>query len=317
MSKFEFQITIPDEFSGKRLDQALSALCPEHSRSRIQAWIKAGEVSVNNLKCKQRDEVNTGDIVNINAEIQSLEKCEAEAIDLDIVYEDEAIIIINKPAGLIVHPGAGNPNHTLVNALLNFDERLESIPRAGIIHRLDKETTGLMVVARTLESHTLLVRQLQERNIKREYQTIVCGQIVAGDTITNKIGRHPVNRVKMAVTNAGKTATTHYRVMKKFQHYTHLHVQLETGRTHQIRVHMAHIKHSIIGDPVYGSHSIKKGVDSSLRTIINNFNRQALHAFALEIPHPTFADNMRFNAELPNDMQRLLDALDDYDAAAK
>lgn len=315
MSKFQLQITVPDKLAGKRLDQALAKLCPEHSRSRIQSWIKSGDVSVNNLNYKQRDEVNFGDVIEINTEIHSIEKYEAEDIDLNIIHEDEAIIIINKPAGLVVHPGAGNPNHTLVNALLNFDTSLDVIPRAGIVHRLDKETTGVMVVARTLESHTFLVNQLQERNIKREYQAIVCGQIIAGGSIENRMGRHPVNRIKMAVTNSGKVATTHYRVIKKFQHYTHLDVQLETGRTHQIRVHMSHIKHPVVGDPVYGNNSsVKKGVDSTLREIIKNFQRQALHAYALELPHPITGNLIKFNAELPEDINALIEALNNYDS---
>jgi len=318
MSKFQFQITVPDELSGKRLDQALSKLCPEHSRSRIQSWIKSGDVSVNNSNYKQKDEVNFGDVIEINTELNSIEKHEAEDIDLNIIHEDDAIIIINKPTGLVVHPGAGNPNHTLVNALLNFDAKLDMVPRAGIVHRLDKETTGVMVVARTLESHTFLVHQLQERNIKREYQTIVCGQLVAGGTIENNMGRHPVNRIKMAVTNSGKKAVTHYRIINKFQHYTHLDVQLETGRTHQIRVHMSHIKHPIVGDPVYGNNnSVKKGVDSSLRETVKNFKRQALHAYSLELPHPITKDKMKFNADLPNDINSLVEALNSYDQTNK
>ena len=253
-------------------------------------------------------------MIKIDAEIQSYDSFEAEEIELDILYSDKDIIIINKPAGLVVHPGAGNPNHTLVNALLNFDRSLETIPRAGIIHRLDKDTTGVMVVARTLESHTFLVNKLQERDIKREYQTVVCGQLISGGTIENKMSRHPVHRIKMAVTQSGKVATTHYKILSKYKHYTHLHVQLETGRTHQIRVHMSHIKHPIIGDPVYGNNkSIKKGVDSSLRKIIENFNRQALHAFSLELPHPSTKEIMSFTAELPDDMKLLLEALDTYD----
>jgi len=315
MNKFQLQITVPDELSGKRLDQALSKLCPEHSRSRIQSWIKSGDVSVNKLNYKQKDPVNFGDVIEINAELNSIEKHQPEAIDLNIIYQDEAIIIINKPAGLVVHPGAGNPNHTLVNALLNFDANLDTLPRAGIVHRLDKDTTGVMVVARTLTSHTFLVNKLQERNIKREYQAIVCGQLIAGGSIENNMGRHPVNRIKMAVTHSGKTATTHYRVIKKYQHYTHLHVQLETGRTHQIRVHMSHIKHPIVGDPVYGNNnSIKKGVNPSLRDIIKHFKRQALHAFSLELPHPVSGNLMQFNAELPEDINALINALNSDDA---
>ena len=314
MSKFQLQISVPEELDGKRLDQALAKLCPGHSRSRIQTWIKSGDVTVNKSNYRQRDEVNFGDIIKIDAEIQSAESYEAEAIELDIIYSDKSIIIINKPVGLVVHPGAGNPNHTLVNALLNFDASLEAIPRAGIIHRLDKDTTGVMVVARTLESHTFLVDQLQQRNIKREYQAIVCGILISGGSIENKMGRHPVHRTKMAVTNAGKVATTHYKILKKYEHYTHLHVQLETGRTHQIRVHMSHIKHPIVGDPVYGNNkSIKKGVNPSLREIIKNFNRQALHAFSLELPHPASKESIKFTAELPDDMNVLIEALNQYD----
>jgi 23S rRNA pseudouridine1911/1915/1917 synthase len=318
MSKFQLQVTVPEELTGKRLDQALSTLCPEHSRSRIQSWIKSGDVRVNNSNYRQRDEVSVGDIIEIDTELEIIEKCQAENIELDIVYEDSAIIIINKPAGLIVHPGAGNPDHTLVNALLHFDQSLEEIPRAGVIHRLDKETTGVMVIARTLESHTFLVKELQEREIKREYQAVVCGQLISGGTIKNKMGRHPVHRTKMAVTNSGKVAITHYKIIKKFQHYTHLHVQLETGRTHQIRVHMSHIKHPIVGDPVYGkNNSIKKGVDPCLRDIIKSFNRQALHAFSLELPHPSSKEKMKFTVELPDDMETLIEALNSYDQAGK
>jgi 23S rRNA pseudouridine1911/1915/1917 synthase len=314
MPKLQLQIIIPEELSGRRLDQALSELVPEHSRSRIQSWIRAGDVSVNKSIYKQRSEVRIGDIIEIDTDIKNIDKHQAEAINLNILHEDEALIIINKPAGLIVHPGAGNPNHTLVNALLNFDENLDAIPRAGIIHRLDKDTTGVLVVARTLESHTYLVDQLQKRDIKREYQAIVCGQLTSGGSIENKMGRHPKQRIKMAVTNNGKIAATHYRIIKKYQHYTHLHVQLETGRTHQIRVHMSHIKHPIVGDPVYGNNkSIRKGVDSSLRDFILNFNRQALHAFSLELTHPVNKQEMKFIAELPDDIESLIEALNNYD----
>ncbi len=314
MPKLQLQIIIPEELSGRRLDQALSQLIPEHSRSRIQSWIRDGDVSVNKSTYKQRSEVSIGDVIEIDTDIKSIDKHQAEEINLDILHEDEALIIINKPAGMIVHPGAGNPNHTLVNALLNFDEDLDAIPRAGIIHRLDKDTTGILVVARTLESHTYLVDQLQKRFIKREYQAIVCGQLTSGGSIENKMGRHPKQRIKMAVTNNGKIATTHYKIIKKYQHYTHLHVQLETGRTHQIRVHMSHLKHPIVGDSVYGNNkSIRKGVASSLRDFILNFNRQALHAFSLELTHPVSKQKMKFVAELPVDIESLIDALNSYD----
>ena len=314
MRKIQLEIVIPEKFKGKRLDLALSKLFPEHSRSRIQSWIKAGEVEVNNSKYKQRNVVNSGDIIKINTTLKSIDKHQAEHIDLDVIHEDKAIIILNKPAGLVVHPGAGNQKHTLVNALLHFDEKLDVLPRAGIIHRLDKDTTGIMIIARTIESYTYLVNELQERNIKRNYKAIICGQLVAGGVIENKIGRHPVHRTKMAVTDKGKLATTHYRIIKKFQHYTYLDIQLGTGRTHQIRVHMNNEKHPIIGDPLYGKNTfIKKGINASLREFIKNFKRQALHAYNIEFTHPVSKKIISLNAELPDDMNNLIKILEMYD----
>ena len=314
MRKIQLEIVIPEKFKGKRLDLALSKLFPEHSRSRIQSWIKAGEVEVNNSKYKQRNVVNSGDIIKINTTLKSIDKHQAEHIGLDVIHEDEAMIILNKPAGLVVHPGAGNPKHTLVNALLHFDEKLDVLPRAGIIHRLDKDTTGIMIIARTIESYTYLVNELQKRNIKRNYKAIICGQLVAGGVIENKIGRHPVHRTKMAVTDKGKLATTHYRIIKKFQHYTYLDIQLGTGRTHQIRVHMNNEKHPIIGDPLYGKNTfLKKGINASLREFIKNFKRQALHAYNLEFTHPVSKKIISLNAELPDDMNNLIKILEMYD----
>ena len=314
MRKIQLKIVIPEKFKGKRLDLALSKLFPEHSRSRIQSWIKAGEVEVNNSKYKQRNVVNSGDIIKINTTLKSIDKHQAEHISLDVIHEDKAIIILNKPAGLVVHPGAGNQKHTLVNALLHFDEKLDVLPRAGIIHRLDKDTTGIMIIARTIESYTYLVNELQKRNIKRNYKAIICGQLVAGGVIENKIGRHPVHRTKMAVTDKGKLATTHYRIIKKFQHYTYLDIQLGTGRTHQIRVHMNNEKHPIIGDPLYGKNTfIKKGINASLREFIKNFKRQALHAYNLEFTHPVSKKIISLNAELPDDMNNLIKILEMYD----
>ena len=314
MRKIQLEIVIPEKFKGKRLDLALSKLFPEHSRSRIQSWIKAGEVEVNNSKYKQRNVVNSGDIIKINTTLKSIDKHQAEHIGLDVIHEDKAIIILNKPAGLVVHPGAGNQKHTLVNALLHFDEKLDVLPRAGIIHRLDKDTTGIMIIARTIESYTYLVNELQKRNIKRNYKAIICGQLVAGGVIENKIGRHPVHRTKMAVTDKGKLATTHYRIIKKFQHYTYLDIQLGTGRTHQIRVHMNNEKHPIIGDPLYGKNTfIKKGIDASLREFIKNFKRQALHAYNLEFTHPVSKKIISLKAELPDDMNNLIKILEMYD----
>ncbi len=314
MRKIQLEIVIPEKFKGKRLDLALSKLFPEHSRSRIQSWIKAGEVEVNNSKYKQRNVVNSGDIIKINTTLKSIDKHQAEHIGLDVIHEDKAIIILNKPAGLVVHPGAGNQKHTLVNALLHFDEKLDVLPRAGIIHRLDKDTTGIMIIARTIESYTYLVNELQKRNIKRNYKAIICGQLVAGGVIENKIGRHPVHRTKMAVTDKGKLATTHYRIIKKFQHYTYLDIQLGTGRTHQIRVHMNNEKHPIIGDPLYGKNTfIKKGINASLREFIKNFKRQALHAYNLEFTHPVSKKIISLKAELPDDMNNLIKILEMHD----
>ena len=314
MRKIQLEIVIPEKFKGKRLDLALSKLFPEYSRSRIQSWIKAGEVEVNNSKYKQRNVVNSGDIIKINTTLKSIDKHQAEHIGLDVIHEDKAIIILNKPAGLVVHPGAGNQKHTLVNALLHFDEKLDVLPRAGIIHRLDKDTTGIMIIARTIESYTYLVNELQKRNIKRNYKAIICGQLVAGGVIENKIGRHPVHRTKMAVTDKGKLATTHYRIIKKFQHYTYLDIQLGTGRTHQIRVHMNNEKHPIIGDPLYGKNTfIKKGINASLREFIKNFKRQALHAYNLEFTHPVSKKIISLKAELPDDMNNLIKILEMYD----
>ncbi len=314
MRKIQLEIVIPEKFKGKRLDLALSKLFPEHSRSRIQSWIKSGEVEVNNSKYKQRNVVNSGDIIKINTTLKSIDKHQAEHIGLDVIHEDKAIIILNKPAGLVVHPGAGNQKHTLVNALLHFDEKLDVLPLAGIIHRLDKDTTGIMIIARTIESYTYLVNELQKTKIKRNNKAVICGQLVAGGVIENKIGRHPVHRTKMAVTDNGKLATTHYRIIKKFQHYTYLDIQLGTGRTHQIRVHMNNEKHPIIGDPLYGKNTfIKKGIDASLREFIKNFKRQALHAYNLEFTHPISKKIISLKAELPDDMNNLIKILEMYD----
>ena len=311
MEKIELETVVPKELENKRLDLVLSKLFPKYSRSKIQSWIKAGEVAVNDLNYKQRDTVNYGDVIKINTTFRSIVTDQAESIELNIIYEDNEIIVINKQAGLVVHPGAGNPSHTLVNALLNFDKKLKNLPRAGIIHRLDKDTTGIMVIARTIESHAFLVEELQKRNIKRNYRAIICGQLVAGGKIENRIGRHPTYRTKMAVNNKGKLATTHYKIIKKYQHYTYLDIQLGTGRTHQIRVHMNSIKHPIIGDPLYGKNTfIRKGICASLREDIKSFRRQALHAHNLEFIHPSKKKIVSYKAELPDDMKTLIKTLE-------
>jgi 23S rRNA pseudouridine1911/1915/1917 synthase len=291
---------IPENLDNKRLDQALAKLFPEYSRSRLQAWIKARRVKVDGKILKSRDKVHTGQNIIVTPIIEPQKYWEAQAIALDIIYEDDDIIIINKPVGLVVHPGAGTRDRTMLNALLHHAPELAKLPRAGIIHRLDKDTSGLLVVARNLKSHTKLVAELQQRNIKREYEAIVVGVMAAGGTIDAPIGRHPKDRKRMAVVTSGKPAITHYRVIKRFKGYTHIKVTLETGRTHQIRVHMAYIHYPIVGDPVYGGNKAR----------YKNFKRQALHAKSLGLIHPRTGENREWQAPLPNDMGMLLKELD-------
>jgi len=312
MSEYiEINTVIRDEMSGKRLDQALAELLPVHSRARLQGWIREGFVHIDKKQLRPRDKVHGGEQVEIRAKFESQLSAAPEDISLEIVFEDEYLIIINKPAGLIVHPGAGNPQHTLMNALLHHDQQLEQVARAGIVHRLDKDTTGLLVIARTPQSHTFLVNQLQERKIHREYVTIVSGIMTAGGTIEQPIGRHPKNRTKMAVVKNGRPSTTHYRIIKKYQHHTQLQVNLETGRTHQIRVHMTWLHYPIIGDPVYGSKKqLVKGMDPNLANFITAFPRQALHARAIQLLHPQSNEMMAWQAPIPEDMTELINTLE-------
>lgn len=306
----QIDTVIPDEMSGKRLDQALAELLPDHSRARLQNWIRDGFVQIDNKTMRPRDKVHGGEQIAIRAEIEAQTSAAPEDIPLEIIFEDEQLIIINKPVGLIVHPGAGNPQHTLLNALLNHDQQLEQVPRAGIVHRLDKDTSGLLVIARTPQSHTALVKQLQAREIHREYVTLVSGILTAGGTIDQAIGRHPKHRTRMAVVKNGRAATTHYRIIKKYRHHTQLQVNLETGRTHQIRVHMTWLHHPIIGDTVYGSKKqLVKGMDPELAKIITAFPRQALHARAIELNHPGRNEMMSWQAPVPEDMLGLISAL--------
>ena len=301
---------IPEEMAGKRLDQVLAELFSEHSRTRLQEWIRNGQVRVNDRILRQRDKVAGGESVKIITTFTEHDSWKPEQISLQIIYEDNYVIILNKPPGLVVHPGAGNPEHTLLNALLFHDPDLNIVPRAGIVQRLDKNTSGLMVIARTPEVHTCLVAEMQERKIKREYQAIISGTIIAGGTIDKPVGRHPRHRTRMAVIETGKPAITHYRIITKYRAYTHIKVQLETGRTHQIRVHMAWLGHPIVGDPVYSGRSkIPKGINNELTSIIKSFPRQALHASALEFRHPDSGKTVNFEAALPEDMENLIKAL--------
>ncbi len=310
-STIELKDHIIDSMNGWRLDQSLAKLFPKYSREQLKAWIKQGAVQVNGNIIKQpRFKVHGSEYVIVQA--QPTEQCrwEAQAIALDVVFEDEHILIINKPAGLVVHPGAGNPDQTLVNALLHHAECLKQLPRAGIVHRLDKDTTGLLVIAKNLAAHFFLVNAMQAREIARHYYALVHGNIIAGSTIDEPIGRHSSNRTKMAITSSGKEAITHYRVEERFTNYTLLDVQLETGRTHQIRVHLNHINHPIVGDLTYKrGHTIPGSASEPLKAALQNLKRQALHAHQLSLPHPDSKEIMTFSAPIPDDMQTLINVL--------
>lgn len=313
----KLSLTVTEELNGKRLDQALASLCPQHSRSRLQTWIANGYVKVDDKILRQRDSVSAGQSIQLEAEFEVQASWEKEAIPLDIMYEDEAFIIINKPPGLVVHPGAGNPGHTLLNALLYYSAQLAQVPRAGIVQRLDKDTSGLMVIAKTPATHTYLVDQLQKRLIKREYQAVVHGVMTAGGTVDAPIGRHHIQRKRMTVSESGKPARTHYRVLKKFSAHTHVQLQLESGRTHQIRVHMAHIHYPIIGDPQYGGRKrIPKNCTNELKEVIASFPRQALHACQLTLTHPDSGEIQTYSSPIPDDFRALLNALEE-DSAKK
>lgn len=298
---------IPASCAGMRLDQALAQLFTEYSRSRLSQWLKAGQVRVNGEQMRGRDKVWGGEQVEIEAELEEQIAWQAEAIPLDIEYEDEQLIVINKPAGLVVHPAAGNPAGTLVNALLHHDPDLSTIPRAGIVHRLDKDTSGLLVVAKTLSAQKSLVEQLQTRSLLREYEAVVTGVITAGGSVDAPIGRHPVQRKRMAVTPSGKPAVTHYRVVERFRAHSWIRCRLETGRTHQIRVHMAHIHYPLVGDPDYGGRlRLPRGCSEALADTLRGFRRQALHAGRLGLIHPQSGKKLEWKANLPADMEQLL-----------
>ncbi len=296
-NQISLQGIIQPEFAGSRLDQALAQLFPEYSRERLKAWVLDGHCKVDGAVLRPKDRVTGGENVVIDATLTQEVTWQAQDLPLDVIYADEDILVINKPADLVVHPAAGNYEGTMVNALLNYAPELSNIPRAGIVHRLDKDTTGLLVVARTLSAQASLSAQMQDRSITRIYEAVVHGLFLAGSTIAEPIGRHPRDRKKMAVSSGGREAITHYRVLKKFAKHTHIQVELETGRTHQIRVHMAHVKHPIVGDKTYAPR------------LQHNFPRQALHARTLGFIHPTSGEYMQWDIELPADMQELLTTL--------
>jgi len=303
---------VPEEFAGRRFDQALAGMFPEFSRSRLAEWIKTGAARLDGEQARPRDPVHDGQQVTLTVERQVETDAEPEAIPLSILYEDQDVLVIDKPAGLVVHPGAGNPRGTLVNALLHFDPRLAELPRAGIVHRLDKDTSGVMVVARSLRAHAALVEQLSERGVHRQYVAVVVGPMIAGGTVRAPIGRHPTDRVRQAVVaeGQGRDAVTHYRVRERFRAHTVVECRLETGRTHQIRVHMAHVKHPIVGDPLYGgSFKLPKAASPELTEALRPFRRQALHAERLAFKHPVEGREVECQAPVPADMLALIETL--------
>lgn len=305
-------LVVPTSLGGQRLDLALQQMLPDHSRSRLQAWIKEGLVLLDGVVPTAKTKVWGGEKLLVNPPENLQENAfSPEDIPLDVVYEDDALMIINKPAGLVVHPAAGNWSGTLLNALLFHWPQLKDVPRAGIVHRLDKDTSGLLVVAKTLEAQTSLVRQLQARTVKREYRAIVWGQLWRNGKVDQPIGRHPHQRTKMAVVRKGKSAVTHYQILERFGTNTYLRCNLETGRTHQIRVHLQYLKAPIVGDPMYGIGNIipHKMMSPELRAVIGDFKRQALHAVKLGLIHPVTNEFMEWQIELADDMRVLLDAM--------
>ena len=302
---------ISDDWAGKRLDHVLADMFPDYSRSRLQQWLKDGQITVNGEFLRAKDKVAGGEEIELYPQMECDTDWQAQDIALDIEYEDEQILVIHKPAGLVVHPAAGNQDGTLLNGLLHHDAQLAALPRAGIVHRLDKDTSGLLVVARTLKAQKYLVEQLQERAFLREYLAVVNGVLTAGGTVDEPIGRHPVQRKRMAVVPNGKPAITHYRVEQRYRAHSLLRVKLETGRTHQIRVHMTHIHHPLVGDPVYGGRlKLPKGCSEELVKTLRSFKRQALHATLLGLTHPESGEWLQWQRDVPADMAELISVLD-------
>jgi 23S rRNA pseudouridine1911/1915/1917 synthase len=304
-------LALPDELQGLRLDQALARALPQYSRARLQGWIEAGAIQVDGRRPRAKDKVVGGERVQIEARLEVDAEVAPEVMPLEIVFKDRSLFVINKPPGMVVHPGAGNPRHTLQNALLALDPKLALVPRAGLVHRLDKDTSGLLVVARTPEVHTTLVAALAEREIERHYIALCSGVLTGGGTIDEPIGRHRSQRIKMAVRSDGRPSVTHYRLMRRFRAHTLLHVQLESGRTHQIRVHLAHIGYPVVGDPVYGGRRrFPAGASPALVAGLEGFKRQALHAARLKLAHPVTGEEVELEAPLPADMAHLVAVLE-------
>ena len=314
MSEDIIKVILPKRFNGQRIDSAMSEMLPNFSRSKITSSIKAGDALLNGKKFKPKDKVNGGEIINFNINIKVNNEWTAENIRLDIIYEDEDILIINKPSGLVTHPGPGNWEGTLANALLHYNAGLSVLDRAGIVHRLDKNTSGLMVVAKNQKSQKYLVEQFQTHSVEREYSAIVYGNMISGGTVNDPIGRDSKDRIKQAVRVNGKDAITHYRVIDRYANHTHIKAILETGRTNQIRVHLSHIGYPLVGDPLYGGRlRFPKKAREEIKEALQAFQRQALHSKKLTLKHPTTGNEMSWKIELPKDMSSLLDVLNSFD----
>jgi 23S rRNA pseudouridine1911/1915/1917 synthase len=298
------------EHAGRRLDQVLSEVWADFSRSRIAAWIRSGEVTVDGHPVKPRHALGPDEAVRLTTRLDAHpDNPRPQAIELEVLIDDPDVLVVNKPPGLVVHPGSGNPDGTLVNALLHFDPALSPLPRAGLVHRLDKDTSGCLVVARTLQAHRFLVEAMKQRAIKRHYQALVWGRVIAGDSVDQPIGRHPVDRRRQVIRPDGRAAVTHYRIARRLDAVTLLDVELETGRTHQIRVHMQSIGHPIVGDPVYGRRGLPGGLSDDERALVSNFKRQALHARRIRLPHPDGTRTLEADAAMPDDFRALVDGL--------
>ncbi len=311
MTEIHLRDKVPMELAGGRLDQVAARMFPDYSRSLIQEWIRSGALVIDGVQQKPRYKLSGSELIEINAMLEEQGDWQPQQIGLDIRYEDEDLLVLNKPAGLVVHPAAGHPDGTLVNALLYHAPDLATLPRAGIVHRLDKDTTGLLVVAKSIRAHKGLIEQLQARQMGREYEAVVMGVMTGGGSVDEPIGRHPRQRKKMAVSSSGKDALTHYGIIKRFRAHTHLKLRLESGRTHQIRVHMAHLRYPIVGDQTYGGRlQLPRGADVELVEFLRTFPRQALHARRLQLQHPVSGEQLQWEVEIPADMQTLINLLE-------
>ncbi len=311
MTHIVLSALVPEALANQRLDLVAAKLFPDYSRARLQAWVKDAHLTVNGSRARPRDTVYSGDELKVDVVLQAEREWEAQPMPLDIVYEDDYLLVLNKASDVVVHPAAGHHDGTLLNGLLDHAPSLQEVPRAGIVHRLDKDTTGLMMVAKTLESHAALVEQLRLREVKREYEAVTQGVLTGGGTVDAPLGRHPVNRKRRAVVANGQEAVTHYRVIQRYRSHTHIHVQLETGRTHQIRAHLAHINIPLVGDPLYaGRLQLPAACSPLLAECLRGFKRQALHARRLTLRHPVSDEIMTWEAPLPEDFQHLLEVLE-------